>query len=448
MPPLSRSKPVVRSVEVHDVRFPTSDQLDGSDAVHVDPDYSSAYVVLRTDVDGLEGHGTTFTIGRGNGLVAATAENLAQRLVGMSIDEIENDMLAVWRRFTQDSQLRWIGPEKGVVHLATAAVVNAIWDLIARQAGKPLWRYLCEMEPERLVSMLDFSYVTDALTPARAIELLEEGRAQHAERMAALEANGYPAYTTSCGWLGYSDERIRSACEASLAEGWNDFKLKVGVDAADDERRCALVREIIGPDRSLMVDANQRWDVEEAIDRVNALSAHDLRWIEEPTSPDDVLGHARIAREVAPVKVATGEQCQNRVMFKQLMQSGGVHYVQVDACRVGGLNEVLVIMLMAREFGLPVCPHAGGVGLCEYVNHLVMFDFVALTGSTEDRITEYVSHLDEHFESPARVKGGRYYPPLEPGYGTHLRPECIARFLHPDGPVWSERNRLRKVSGE
>lgn len=431
--------PTIRAVHVHDVRFPTSDVMDGSDATHVDPDYSSAYVVLRTNVDGLEGHGTTFTIGRGNGLVSATAENLAQQLIGMRLDDIENDMLRVWRRFTQDSQLRWIGPEKGVVHLATAAVVNALWDLIARHAGRPLWRYLCEMEPERLVSMLDFSYVSDALTPARAIAILRGERDHHAARIADLERDGFPAYTTSCGWLGYPDERIRELCTAALDAGWNHFKLKVGVDPADDDRRCALVREIIGPDRSLMVDANQRWDVDEAIERVRVLARHDLRWIEEPTSPDDVLGHARIADGVAPVKVATGEQCQNRVVFKQLMQCGGVHYVQVDACRVGGLNEVLLIMLMAREFGLPVCPHAGGVGLCEYVNHLVMFDYVALTGSTADRVTEYVPHLDEHFVTPARIRAGHYLPPTEPGYGTHLRRESIERFLYPDGPVWTAR---------
>jgi L-fuconate dehydratase len=429
----------IRSVEVLDVRFPTSDQLDGSDALHTDPDYSSTYVILRTDRDGLEGHGTTFTIGRGNELCAAAARTLGQRLVGLTLAEIQNDMRTVVRGFTQDSQLRWVGPEKGVVHLATAAVVNALWDLLARAADLPLWRFVCELEPERLVGMLDFSYVTDALTPDEAVAILRRERPHRDARTAALEEQGYPAYTTSCGWLGYSDTRLRELCAAAIDEGWNDFKLKVGVDPGDDDRRCGIVRELIGPDRRLMIDANQRWDVDEAIAAVNALAHHDLRWIEEPTSPDDVLGHARIAQGVAPVHVATGEQCQNRVVFKQLMQAGGVHYVQVDACRVGGLNEVLVIMLLARRFGLPVCPHAGGVGLCEYVNHLVMIDYVMLTGSTEDRITEYVSHLDEHFVTPARTRGGRYFPPLEPGYGTHLRPASLDEYRFPDGPCWSAR---------
>jgi L-fuconate dehydratase len=431
--------PTITKVSVFDVRFPTSDRLDGSDAVHVDPDYSAAYVVLHTDDSGLEGHGTTFTIGRGNELCASAARTLAQRLVGLAVDDIERSMASVWRQLTQDSQLRWVGPEKGVVHLATAAVVNALWDLLARRAKKPLWRLLCDMEPRELVATLDFRYVTDVLTPEVAVELLEEQRGKRAERIAWLEREGYPAYTTSCGWIGYPDERIRELCEAALADGWNHFKLKVGGTLEDDERRCALVRRLIGPKRSLMVDANQRWDVDEAIQRVNLLRAHDLRWIEEPTSPDDVLGHARIARGVAPVKVATGEQCQNRVIFKQLMQSGGVHYVQVDACRMGGLNEVLVVMLMARRFGLPVCPHAGGVGLCEYVNHLSFFDYACLSGTTDDRVCEYVSHLDEHFVTPARVRRGRYLAPTEPGYGTHLFAPSIADHTFPSGRVWASR---------
>jgi L-fuconate dehydratase len=433
------SSPTITSVEVFDVRFPTSDHLDGSDAVHVDPDYSAAYVVLRTSVAGLEGHGTTFTIGRGNELCVSAARTLAGRLVGLRLDDIERSMASVWRQLTQDSQLRWVGPEKGVVHLATAAVVNALWDLLARRAGKPLWRLVCDMEPAQLVAALDFRYVTDVLTPERAIELLEAERPRRAERIAWLEREGYPAYTTSCGWLGYPDERITALCNEALAAGWNHFKLKVGNSREDDERRCALVRKLIGPQRSLMIDANQRWDVDEAIERVGRLAKHGVRWIEEPTSPDDVLGHARIARAVAPVRVATGEQCQNRVIWKQLMQSGGVHYVQVDACRMGGFNEVMVVMLMARHFGLPVCPHAGGVGLCEYVNHLSFIDYACLSGTTDDRVCEYVSHLDEHFETPARVRAGRYLAPTAAGYGTHLHAASIAAHTFPSGDVWRSR---------
>ncbi|MEZ5978380.1 MAG: enolase C-terminal domain-like protein [Planctomycetota bacterium] len=431
--------PVIRAVEVHDVRFPTSDALDGSDAVHVDPDYSVAYVVLRTGVDGLEGHGSTFTLGRGNELCCAAARSLAQMLVGTSVAELERDMLGVYRRLTRDSQMRWVGPEKGVVHLAAAAVINAVWDLIAVDAGLPLWRYLCELPAERLVAALDFTYVSDVLTPTDALEMLRAERGAKRERIDRLEKEGYPAYTTSCGWLGYSDERIEGLCKDALDAGWNHFKVKVGRSPEDDERRCALVRDLIGPDRSLMIDANQRWDVDEAIANVRALARHDIRWIEEPTSPDDVLGHARIAREVAPIKVATGEQCQNRVVFKQLMQSGGVHYVQADACRLGGVNEFLTVLLLARRYGLPVCPHAGGVGLCEYVNHMVSFDFVALTGTTDDRMCEYVSHLDEHVENLAVVERGRYRAPSWNGYGARLRPQSVAEHAFPHGPLWSRR---------
>jgi L-fuconate dehydratase len=427
----------ITSLTAHDVRFPTSRALDGSDAMNPDPDYSAAYVVLGTDVAGLEGHGLTFTIGRGNQLCVAAAEALAPLVVGLTLEGISADMAGFWRRVTSDSQLRWVGPEKGVLHLATAAVVNAVWDLWAKAERKPLWKLLVGMTPEQVVSCVDFRYLTDALTPDDALGILRRHAGTRAEREAEMRRVGYPAYTTSAGWLGYPDEKIRRLCEEGVAAGWNHFKIKVGRDLQDDVRRAALVREAIGPDRKLMMDANQVWDVGQAIAWMRELARFDPWWIEEPTSPDDVLGHAAIARAVAPIGVATGEHCQNRVIFKQLMQSDAIRFCQLDACRLGGVNEVLAVLLLAARFGVPVCPHAGGVGLCEYVQHLALFDYVCVSASLDDRIVEYVDHLHEHFVDPVVVRGGRYRVPDAPGYSITMRPESLRTFAYPHGPAWT-----------
>ncbi len=404
----------ITSLEVLDIRFPTSLTNAGTDATHTDPDYSAAYVILRTDSP-LEGHGLTFTIGRGNEVCALAIDAYRPLVVGRSLADITSDFASFWRALAGESQLRWLGPEKGVIHLALAAIVNAVWDLYAKAEGKPLWKLLSDMTPQQIVSCIDFRYITDALTPEEALEILERQRPTKAEREAFLLAHGYPAYTTSVGWFGYSDEKIRALCREALADGWTHFKVKVGGTPDDDARRVGLVRREIGPTNKLMIDANQRWDVGEAITRVNDLAKFDLWWIEEPTFPDDVLGHATIARGVAPVRVATGEHCANRVLFKQLMQARAIGVCQIDSCRVGGVNENLAIMLMAAKFGIPVCPHAGGVGLCEHVQHLSMFDYAAISGTMEDRVIEFVDHLHEHFVDPVRIVRGRYMAPIASG---------------------------------
>lgn len=426
----------ITDFEVLDLRFPTSRELEGSDAIHPDPDYSAAYVILHTD-DRPEGHGLTFTIGRGNEVCVAAIEALAPHVVGRSLAEITGDMAGFWRELTSDSQLRWLGPEKGVIHLATAALVNAVWDLYAKAEGKPLWKLLADMTPEALVSCIDFRYISDAITPGEAVALLEKNTATQDERESELWAEGYPAYTTSAGWLGHTDEEIRRRCQAGLEAGWDHFKLKVGGDLEDDRRRAAIVREEIGPDRHLMVDANQRWDVDEAIEKMEALAEFNPWWIEEPTSPDDVLGHAAIAERISPIGVAAGEQCQNRVVFKQLLQADAIDFCQIDACRLGGVNEVLAVLLMAAKYDVPVCPHAGGVGLCEYVQHLSIFDYLCVSASLEDRVIEYVDHLHEHFVDPVTIQDGRYMPPMQPGYSIEIKPESRRRFAYPDGPVWA-----------
>ncbi len=435
----SRLGRTIISVDVRDVRFPTSEQRDGSDAMNPDPDYSATYVVLRTDVGDHEGHGLTFTIGRGNELCVAAVQALAPFVVGLTVAEMASDMGAFWRRLVGDSQLRWVGPEKGVLHLATAAVVNAVWDLWAKLESKPLWKLLVDMSPAELVRCVDFRYITDALTPEEAIALLERNAASKPERQAELLRDGYPAYTTSAGWLGYSDEKIRRLCREGLAEGWSHFKIKVGRDLADDVRRASIIRSEIGPDRKLMMDANQVWDVNQAIASMRELAQFDPWWIEEPTSPDDVLGHATIAKAIAPIGVATGEQCQNRVVFKQLMQANAIRFCQIDSCRLGGVNEVIAVLLLAAKFGIPVCPHAGGVGLCEYVQHLAMLDYIAVSASLENRIVEYVDHLHEHFLEPVVIRNGRYMPPVAPGYSITMRAESIERYSYPHGDAWRGR---------
>jgi len=427
----------ITELTARDIRFPTSQMLDGSDAMNPDPDYSAAYVTLHTDSpEGLEGHGLTFTIGRGNELCVAACKALAPLIIGKTLESFTADMAGFWRMITGDSQLRWVGPDKGVIHLATAAVVNAVWDLYAKVEGKPLWRLISEMTPEKLVGCVDFRYITDAITPNEAYQLLCALEPTRPERTAYLEVEGYPAYTTSAGWLGYSDEKIRQLCQEGVAQGWDHFKIKVGRDLADDIRRAELIRNEIGYERKLMMDANQVWDVDQAIEWMEPLAKFQPWWIEEPTSPDDVLGHARIADAIAPIAVATGEHCQNRVMFKQLMQAKAIRFCQIDSCRLGGVNEVLAVMLMAAKFGIPVCPHAGGVGLCEYVQHLSMIDYICISGSQENRIVEYVDHLHEHFVDPVVVHNGRYMLPTAPGYSITIYPESLDRYEYPHGAAW------------
>jgi len=424
-------------VDAFDIRFPTSRGRHGSDAMHPDPDYSAAYVILRTDrEDGIEGHGLTFTIGRGTELCVAAVRALTPLVVGSSLEAIRNDMRGFWRRLTSESQLRWVGPEKGVIHLATAALVNAVWDLYAKVEGKPLWRLLSDMAPEELVACIDFRYITDALTADDALAILRRSARDRPAREEAVRRDGYPAYTTSAGWLGYSDGEIRRRCREGVAAGWSHFKIKVGDDLPDDVRRCAIVREEIGPERGLMLDANQRWDVGQAIAAMGELARFDPWWIEEPTSPDDVLGHAAIARAIAPIKVATGEQCANRVMFKQLLQANAIGFCQIDACRLGGVNEVLAVLLLAARFGVPVCPHAGGVGLCEYVQHLAIFDYLCVSGSLENRLVEYVDHLHEHFVDPVVVENGRYRVPTAPGYSIAMKLASRLQYEYPGGTAW------------
>lgn len=427
----------ITNVITQDIRFPTSRNLDGSDAMNPDPDYSAAYIILQTDhPNGLEGHGLTFTIGRGNELCVAALDALKPLVLGKTLESFTADMGAFWRTVTGDSQLRWVGPEKGVIHLATAALVNAMWDLYAKAERKPLWRLIADMSPEEFVRCIDFRYITDAITPDEALDILRANEATKTERIAELEQNGYPAYTTSAGWLGYSDDKIRALCREGLADGWRDFKIKVGRDLQDDIRRCRIIREEIGDDNRLMIDANQVWDVSQAIEWIEHLAEFEPHWIEEPTSPDDILGHAEIAREIAPLKVATGEHCHNRVMFKQFMQAKALHFVQIDSCRLGGVNEVLAVYLMAHKFGLPVCPHAGGVGLCEYVQHLQMIDYVCISTAMQDRVVEYVDHLHEHFKYPCVVKNGNYMPPQDAGYSIEMKPDSLTKYTYPDGAAW------------
>jgi L-fuconate dehydratase len=426
----------ITELEIIDLRFPTSLTADGTDAVHKDPDYSAAYVILHTDGD-LEGHGFTFTIGRGNEVCAEAIRAFAPLVVGRDVDEIAADHAAFWRSLAGDSQLRWLGPEKGVIHISMAAIVNAVWDLQAKRAGRPVWKLLADMTPREIVRCIDFQYITDALTEDEAVEILDRQHATKGEREAILLRDGYPAYTTSAGWMGYSDDKVRRLCREALADGFTHFKVKVGAEPADDERRVALVREAIGPASKLMIDANQRWGVDEAIRNVQALARFDLLWIEEPTSPDDVLGHATIARAVAPIGVATGEHCANRVLFKQLLQAGAIRFCQIDSCRLGGVNENLAVILMAAKFAVPVCPHAGGVGLCELVQHLSMWDYLAVSGRMDDRVAEFVDHLHEHFVDPVVVTRGRYRAPLAPGYSSTIRRESRDAYRYPEGPVWT-----------
>ena len=427
----------ITKVEVLDIRFPTSKEDIGADAVNKDPDYSAAYCILETDA-GVRGFGLTFTLGRGTDLVVLAAKFLARFVEGRTLEWITSNWVAFTRELTGDTQFRWLGPDKGVVHLAAASLVNAVWDLYARMEGKPLWRLLAEMTPEQIVAAVDFKYITDAITPSEALELLKRQQAGYQERLAQLERLGYPAYTTSVGWFGFSDEKIQLLADDALADGWVNFKLKVGGEAENDLRRARLIRKAIGADKRLMADANQKWDVSEAIARIKHLAEADLWWMEEPTSPDDVLGHATIRKAVAPVKIATGEHCQNKVIFKQLFQANSIDICQIDSARVLGVNENLAILLMAAKFDVMVCPHAGGVGLCEYVQHLSMWDYLACSGTMENRMIEFVDHLHEHFVEPCRIEQGHYMMPTAPGYSIEMVEETLKDYRFPLGKVWRE----------
>jgi L-fuconate dehydratase len=422
----------IRSLRIEDVRFPTSKFLDGSDAMNPDPDYSAAYVVLETDTPGLEGHGLTFTIGRGNEVCCAAIRAMERLVVGLDLEWIAADMVRFWRHVTSDSQLRWIGPDKGAIHLATGAVVNAAWDLWAKAAGKPVWQLVADMSPEEIVRLVDFRYLTDCITPAQALALLQRQAPTQAERRAKLLADGYPCYTTSAGWLGYDDSKLRRLAQEAVDAGFSHIKLKVGRDLQDDIRRLRVAREVLGPDRQLMIDANQVWEVDQAIEWLGHLAFAKPWFIEEPTSPDDIEGHRRIREAMkGRMQVATGEMCQNRIIFKQLIMRGAIDVVQIDACRLGGLNEVLAVMLMAAKHGLKVCPHAGGVGLCEYVQHLSMIDYLCIAGTHEGRVIEYVDHLHEHFIDPCVVRGAAYMPPRAPGFSIEMKPASIEQHRVP-----------------
>lgn len=425
----------ITRVRVIDLRFPTSREHIGSDAVNRDPDYSAAYCILETNGD-MEGHGLTFTLGRGTELCVLAIEFLSRYVVRRRLSSITENLAAFSRELTEETQFRWLGPEKGVVHLAAAALVNAVWDLYARTKQKPLWKLLCDMEPAEIVRAVDFRYIDDAIRPEEALDILEQKAETRAERLEYLERHGYPAYTTSAGWYGFTDEHVREVCREALRSGWTHFKLKVGGDRANDIRRARLMREEIGWTNRLMMDANQRWGIEEAIARTRELAEFQPWWMEEPTSPDDILGHARIRREVYPVRIATGEHCQNRIMFKQLMQASAIDVCQIDSCRLAGVNENLAVILLAGKFRIPVCPHAGGVGLCEYVQHLSMFDYLCVSGSLEDRVVEFVDHLHEHFLDPVRIRNGRYLMPQKPGYSIEIYSETLQNFAFPNGEVW------------
>jgi L-fuconate dehydratase len=427
---------LITGVRVIDLRFPTSREQIGSDAVNKDPDYSAAYCILQTN-NGLVGHGLTFTLGRGTDLVVQALQYLTRYVVNRTLDSITSDLRGFARQLSDDSQFRWLGPEKGVIQLASGALINAVWDLYARSESKPLWQLLSDMEPEQILSAVEFRYIDDALTPEEALDILSRARSSgQQERLRQLQETGYPAYTTSVGWFGYSEDKIRRLARESLSEGWTHFKLKVGGDPTDDLRRGHIVRDEIGWTNNLMVDANQKWGVLEAIERTRQLAELKPWWMEEPTNPDDILGHARIRREAAPVRIATGEHCHNRIMFKQFLQAQAIDVLQLDSCRVAGVNENLAILLLGAKFGIPVCPHAGGVGLCEYVQHLSAFDFLSVSASLEGRVIEFVDHLHEHFVHPVVIRQGHYQLPTAPGYSIEILPDALARFSYPDGETW------------
>jgi len=434
-----KSNFTITDILVKDIRFPTSQNLDGSDAMNPEPDYSATYVILKTSGKvRLEGHGLAFTVGRGNEICVKAVEALIPFVKGRPMDSITSDMAGFWHTLTGDSQIRWLGPEKGAVHMAAAAIINAVWDLYAKAEGKPLWKLLADMSPEELISCIDFSYITDVLSPYEALEILKNKASSKAVREREIRETGYPAYTTSIGWLGYPDEKVRRLCKEALAGGWTNFKMKVGSNVDDDIRRAKIIREEIGYDHKLMMDANQKWGVDEAIAYMRHLAEFKPYWIEEPTSPDDILGHAAIRKALSPIGVATGEHVHNRIMFKQLFQANAIDFCQIDSCRLAGVNEVLAVLLMSEKFGIPVCPHAGGVGLCEYVQHLSIIDYIAISGSLENRMIEYVDHLHEHFFDPVVIENGYYTIPAKPGYSSTMKPETLRAYEFPVGKIWKE----------
>ncbi|XP_068626646.1 mitochondrial enolase superfamily member 1-like [Battus philenor] len=437
MPAPDRTGLKIVQLDVKDIRFPTSLGGHGSDALHTDPNYSCAYVTTTTE-NGKHGYGLTFTCGRGTEVVVFIIRSLKKFVLGKNAADIFADFAGFWRAITNDSQMRWIGPEKGAIHLAVAAIINSLWDLWARIENKPLWRLLVDMEPEELVSTIDFRYITDVITKEEAVQLLKDKKAKKQERIEYLEKNGYPAYTTQVGWMGYSDELVKQLCEKYIELGFTHFKVKVGRNLDDDYRRCSAVRKYIGDDNFLMVDANQAWSVNEAIEWMKKLAPLKILWIEEPTSPDDVLGHAAISEALKPygIGVATGEMCANRVMFKQFLQSGGMQFCQIDSARIGGVNEILAVYLMAEKLKVKVCPHAGGVGLCEMVQHLQYWDYASLSGTMEGRLIEYVDQQHEHFYDPTVVVNARYLAPKLPGYSTQFLPETLDKYTYPNGKEW------------
>jgi len=426
------------SASVSDVRFPTSRMLDGSDAMNQDPDYSAAYLEFSTDDPQLSGHSLVFTIGRGNDIQIGAIKALTGKIVGLTVENAFAQIGKISRELSSDSQLRWLGPDVGVFHMGAGAVLNALWDLFAKWRKVPLWKLLADMSPEEIVGAIDFRYISDALTPEEALSILKKAEGAKAKNEELLLKEGLQAYTTTPGWLGYTDEKMLSLTQAAVNDGFKLIKYKCGLSLDDDKRRLKKVRELVGPNFDIAIDANQVWDVDQAIKWVNQLKEFNLRWIEEPTHPEDVVGHARIAKEIAPTPVATGEMANNRMIFKQLLQLNAISVMQIDATRVAGVNENLANILMAAKYGIPVCPHAGGVGLCEMVQHLAMFDAVAVTGSHTKRVVEFVDHLHQHFKTPVKVVNGHYMAPTDTGSGAEMLQSSITEFLFPNGTYWSK----------
>lgn len=427
----------ITNIRTFDVRFPTSAMLDGSDAMNAEPDYSAACLQLDTTIHGLVGHSLVFTIGRGNDVQIQAIRVVAEKVAGLDIEYVFENIGEIAKNLSSDSQLRWLGPDKGVFHMATGAVLNALWDLYAKSRGVPLWKLLSSMSPERIISCVDFRYISDAITPGEALEILREGATSREKNTTLLLENGLPAYTTTPGWLGYADEKMLRLTSEAMASGFGFIKYKCGKSFDDDHRRLTKIRQLVGPDFPIAIDANQVWDVDVAIEWIKGLEAFNLQWIEEPTHPDDVVGHARIAFEVSPTPIATGEMASSRIIFKQLLQSEAIKVMQIDATRVAGVNENIANILLAAKYGIPVCPHAGGVGLCEMVQHLAMFDAVAVSGHHRRRYVEYVDHLHDHFLEPARIADGNYMPPRRPGIGSEMLETSIRDFEFPNGNYWN-----------
>ncbi len=424
------------SISVSDIRFPTSKDLTGSDAIHTDPDYSAPYVVIETDDPSLVGYGINFTLGKGNEIVTKCIQCFFPIIKNLSLDEVENNIGGLWSECVDHSQLRWLGPEKGVVHLAVSALFNALWDLISKKNKKPLWRYVVDTNPKKIIDWLPFKHVDDALSKNEALEILTKSQEYKNDRIKKLESEGYPSYTTAAGWLGYSDDKIVDLCKEYMANGWKYFKIKVGKNFERDSHRLDIIRKTIGNNNYLMIDANQQWSVDESIKYINAFNKYDVFFVEEPTHADDILGFIKIKKNVGEVKLATGEACSNRVMFKQFLQSGAMNICQIDSCRLASINEILIVMLMAHKFNVPVFPHAGGVGLCEYVQHLCMIDYALINGEKDNKVVEYQDSLHNHFKFPCRIVKGNYIPPKDHGYSIEMKEKSVIEFSYPNGNYW------------